>query len=406
MSDEEILNLDLSTLTGSTDSKQESETSENTSEASDTMNTEESSSSETNAETTESDTEEQDEDDSGTSEDGSDSSTNAEDTSTEVSNTSTKGIDANDGSTVNSQSTETNKSDTPANTGDKSEPEKKSDETVDNIYKATHDKIFAPFKANGRDFQVRDVDEAVSLMQMGANYNKKMGALKPHLKVLKMLENNGLLDEAKLNFLIDLDKRNPEAITKLMKDSNIDPMGIDTEKPSTYQPTSYAVHEQELAFDEVVERIKETPSFNRTIAVVAEEWDAESKRIVAQHPLLLEAINDHIERGVYDQIKEEVDRQRMLGKLAGLNDIAAYKAVGDQIHERKGFRTQSATGTSTAPSPVIVTPKQKVDDIELKNKKRAVSSTKPASSSAPAKDFNPLAMSDEEFSKMVKPNFM
>ena len=39
---------------------------------------------------------------------------------------------------------------------------------------ATVDKLFAPFKASGVDMQVRSVDEAVQLMQMGANYQKKM----------------------------------------------------------------------------------------------------------------------------------------------------------------------------------------------------------------------------------------
>ena len=38
-------------------------------------------------------------------------------------------------------------------------------------------KLFAPFKANGKDIKVDSVEEAIALMQMGANYSKKMAGL-------------------------------------------------------------------------------------------------------------------------------------------------------------------------------------------------------------------------------------
>ena len=100
-------------------------------------------------------------------------------------------------------------------------------ETTDPDYKAEYQRLLAPFKANGKDIQVTSVDEALTLMQMGANYNKKMAALKPNLKVLKLLDTHGLLDENELNFLIDLKEKNPKAIMKLVKDSGIDPMEMD-----------------------------------------------------------------------------------------------------------------------------------------------------------------------------------
>lgn len=383
MTDEELLNFDISKLeddTTTSEEVKEEDSAETTDDTEDNVSTEEKIDEEEESENKENDS----------------------DTSTDEVDTSDKVVDETDTDTVNSQS-EVNSSKT--ETGSKTEPVQEAVKT-EVSFKDTHEKIFAPFKANGKDFQVQNVDEAISLMQMGANYNKKMAALKPNLKLMKMLENNGLLDESKLNFLIDLDKKDPEAITKLLKEGNIDPLGLDTEKVSNYKPKSYAADDREIAFDEVVEKIKETPAYSRTLSIVAEEWDIGSKQIVASNPELLEAINDHVQRGIYDQIKNEVDRQRMLGGLSGLNDITAYKVVGDQIQDRNGFSSQSAKGKANTSSPVIVTPKPRVDDIELKNKKRAVSSTKPASSGGVAKDFNPLAMSDEEFSKMVKPGFI
>ena len=101
-------------------------------------------------------------------------------------------------------------------------------------YKAEYEKLIAPFRANGKDMQISNVDDAITLMQQGANYNKKMAGLKPNLKLMKMLENNELLDESKLAFLIDLNKKNPEAVQKFIKDSGLDPLEIDTEGNAEY----------------------------------------------------------------------------------------------------------------------------------------------------------------------------
>ena len=66
---------------------------------------------------------------------------------------------------------------------------------------AEYDKIMAEFKANGKMTSVSNSDEVRQLMMMGAGFNKKMVALKSTQKYVKMLENNGLLDEEKLNYL-------------------------------------------------------------------------------------------------------------------------------------------------------------------------------------------------------------
>ena len=71
-------------------------------------------------------------------------------------------------------------------------------------YEVEYKRLLAPFKANGREISVKSVDDAVTLMQMGANYNKKMAALKPSLKLMKLLENNGLLSEEKISYLIEI----------------------------------------------------------------------------------------------------------------------------------------------------------------------------------------------------------
>jgi hypothetical protein len=271
-------------------------------------------------------------------------------------------------------------------------------------FEAEYKRLLAPFKANGRDIQVNSVDDALSLMQMGANYNKKMAGLKPNLKLMKMLENNGLLSEEKIGWLIDLDKKSPEAINKLVKDSGINPMDLDAEKAGEYKPKIHTVDEREMELDTVLDDIQSTPTYNRTLAIVSKEWDGASKQVIAQHPQLLKLINDHVERGVYDLISKEVESGRMLGRLNGLSDIEAYRQVGDAIEARGGFNHLGSSQAKPHTAPVVVQPKpKKVEDDKLNDKRRAASSSTPVVAGSVAKDFNPLSLSDEEFNKLSAP---
>lgn len=279
-------------------------------------------------------------------------------------------------------------------------------------YKAEYEKLMKPFKANGREIQVSSVDDAIALMQMGANYNKKMAALKPNMKLMKMLENNGLLSEEKLNYLIDLSRKDAGAINKLIKESGIDPLTLDTEKADGYTPKSYKVDEREIELDMVLEQIQHTPAYPKTLEVVSKQWDLASRQVVANSPQLLKIINDHVDRGIYDVIAAEVERERIFGRLNGLSDIEAYRQVGDSIQARGGFdhlvQKRTEQGQQASTRPVVVQPKPKsADDNKLREMRKAASTSKPASASAmPASDFNPLALSDEEFSKLVQPKFL
>lgn len=299
---------------------------------------------------------------------------------------------------------------------DDPEGEEGADDKSDKVdYKAAYEQIMAPFKANGKEIKIDSVEDAVSLMQMGANYNKKMAALKPNLKALKLLENNNLLGDEQLNYLVDLSNKNPDAIKKLIKDSGIDPLEIDTEKDSDYTPSDHSVDDREIELDSVLDEIQETPTYQKTIQLVKDQWDAESKREVSQSPQVLKIINDHMQSGVYDVINSELEKERMLGRLNGLSDIQAYKQVGDAIQARGGFdhlhgemqSRQSATSEAQPePRKVAAKPAKKASDPQVKSKKRAASSTRTAPAASKADVQNPLAMSDAEFDRLVNENLL
>ena len=273
-------------------------------------------------------------------------------------------------------------------------------------YKAEYEKILAPFKANGKEIQVRNADEAVRLMQMGANYNKKMAALKPGLKVLKLLEQHALMDESKLGFLIDLEKKNPEAIKKLIQDSGLNPLDLDA-PAADYKPSAYQVDEQEMEVEAVLEELQDSPHYSALLNTVAKEWDKSSKQIVYQNPNVLRQLNDHMASGIYGLIRKEMESQKLFGGLTGMSDIEAYRKIGDELHAKGAF-AHLFQEQQPKPTPVTkaVVPSGKAADPRRNDKRRAAGASKPAATTRTAPVDNPLAMSDEEFERQILPNLL
>jgi hypothetical protein len=296
------------------------------------------------------------------------------------------------------------------NSKDKTSTNEENDTLDSNVtevdYKQEHEKLLAPFKANGIEMKVSSVDEAIKLMQMGANYAKKMQSIKPHMQVIKTLE-NAKIDSAELNFLIDLKNKNPEAIRKLVQDSGIDPLDLDVSEKVAYTPNNHTVSANVIALDEVISSINSDPHYVQTQKVVLEDLDDVSRSIIVENPQILGVLHQQIGSGIYQQISAEIMKQRMLGNLTGLSDLAAYKEVGDYMQANGLFNqptnkqpvtsevTQSVVTQQTQPNSKTVS-----TNIQAKNnvadKKKAAMPTKQVSTGN-ASTPNYLAMSDEEF---------
>ena len=101
----------------------------------------------------------------------------------------------------------------------------------------------------------------------------------------------------------------------------------------------------------------------------------------------------------------------MLGRLNGLSDIDAYRQVGDAMEAKNKFNHLNAGSSQVqrkqGQPPKTFTPKAKVQESEdLKNKRRAASSTQASSNSKKSSEFNPLAMSDAEFEKLANEKYL
>lgn len=259
-------------------------------------------------------------------------------------------------------------------------------------YKAEYERLMKPLKANGKDIELRSPDELVKLAQQGANYTQKMQALAPHRKILLMLQNNGLLDEGKLNTLIDLDKKNPEAIKQLMLDAGINPLDLDPELKPQYQPGNHTVSDQEANFNAVLDNHKHNEEGRATLAI-CNTWDQASKDLLWTNPEIIDTMHEQRTSGVYDLIANEVDRQKMLGNIPSHTPfLEAYKLVGDQMVAGKAASVQTA--------PVPVARRAAAPTVPVTNGDKANAAAAPRTTAKSAKTVvNPLAMSDDDFMK-------
>lgn len=275
-------------------------------------------------------------------------------------------------------------------------------------YQKAYEAIMAPFKANGKTMQVKTPEEVIQLMQMGANYTRKMQELQPQRKTLLLLENNGLMDEAKLSYLIDLSKGNPEAIKKLIKESNFDVLDVDLDKESTYQGGNHTVTDEEVNFRTVLDELNSNPAGKETLSVIGSTWDQASKEVLWSSPEVMATIHAQRESGIYDRITTEIERRRTFGQIQpGTPFLHAYKAVGDDLQKAGAFNdlAQSAPPPAQAPAPAVapvavkaVLPKP--SNVDQRIAAAAVTHSAPVAS---GNAINPLAMSDEDFLKMLPP---
>lgn len=306
--------------------------------------------------------------------------------------------------------------DTPAKSPD-SKDEKEEGNSADKVqaeltaddYKAFYEQVTAPFKANGKTIQLSDPAEAIQLMQMGANFTRKMQAIAPHRKTLLMLENNGLLDEDKLSYLIDLDKKNPEAIKKLVKEAGIDPLDIDTNEELKYQQGNHKVSEEHVRFVSTLEDLESSPEGVATLQAI-NSWDNASKQEIGKYPDVMTTIHTHRQLGWYDAIANEVERQRILGNIASnVSFLQAYTDVGNRLSQSGALKDpaqQSAQPTQSQQTAQqqqgvrrVASPKPSVSNSD---KAKAASTSRATGKKAAPPKMNPLAMSDDDFLKQME----
>lgn len=260
------------------------------------------------------------------------------------------------------------------------------DDTSTIDYKAAYDSIFKPFKANGKEITPRNVDDVINLMQMGANYTKKMQVIAPMKKVIESL-NKAEIDEENLNFLIDVYKGDKEAIKKLLKKHSVDPIELDLDE-TNYVPKNNIVSDEDVEFSNVIDDIRD--SLPKIQDIVNSKWDKNSKDKLLSDPKLLRALHEEIQYGRFDKIQAQVEMEKMFGRYRGVSDLDAYIDIVTKVVQKE--LQQPEPKVEPKPEPKVTR------SIPDKTKAAPTKTKSIAKSSLTAKDI--LSMSEEDFNKL------
>ena len=265
------------------------------------------------------------------------------------------------------------------------EPTKVDNQEVD--YKSIYEQVFKPFKANGKEITPKSVEDIISLMQMGANYTKKMQLMAPMKKVVQSLD-NAKIDEQELNFLIDVSKGDKEAIKQLLIKHKIDPLEIDLDDDNTYSPRNNIASDEDVEFNDTLMDIHD--SLPKIQEILNNTWDDNSKKAILKDPRLMRALHEEVQMGRFDEVQKRLEAEKTFGRYRGVSDVNAYiDLVSKMEQERMKTKIQPETPTRTE-STKKIPDKSKAAPTKGKTSK--------SSSSLTAKDL--LSMSDDEFNKL------
>ena len=276
-----------------------------------------------------------------------------------------------------------------------------SDSAID--YESQYKKIVGtPFKANGKEITVDSAEDAIKLMQMGANYHKQMQQLKPAKRIIAMLEQAGMLDENKLNHAIDIMNGNSAAIHKLIQERNVDVSDLYSDSEVDYTPNQHQVTDERIELDTLFNELNSTSHGQRVLQEVAGTWDEKSRYTIGQTPEILRLLSNQIESGIYDVIVAEVDKQRMLGNIpANAPMLQAYEQVGKYL-QANGRLIPAGSNVGKVPTQQTKEFKQHqatVPSNGSNTRKRVANTARSSTSSISTQMDNVFAMSDEDFKR-------
>lgn len=275
--------------------------------------------------------------------------------------------------------------------------------------KAFFDRVTAEFQANGKAFKIDSAEDVVSLMQKGLNYNQKMATMKPGMKVLKALQEQGIESVEDLGFLLDLKSKKPEAIARLIQESGIDAYELNEEKAQAYQPSVPQVSDEVVNFEMTAKSLEGNPHFGTVVQQLG-TYDETSKQEIFKNPHLLNLLTDHVQNGYYDKICARLEQEQAVGRLNGMSFLQAYDTVGNMlfgqpqqqapVQQPVVIPTQVATPVATS-----VASKPKASNNAAR---QAAAGTQSTSAQVQQYNFTPediWNMSPEEFAK-IDPKFL
>ena len=241
-------------------------------------------------------------------------------------------------------------------------------------YKEFYEKVaLAKFTANGREVEgFKNPEDLIRAQQMLHGYSDKMKVFKEYKKFLKPLEERGVVaDPEKFNLAMSLLDGDPEAIKKILKEKNIDPMELDLEDIQ-YSPKNRLPSNAQLLIEETYEQAENLGVGDRFNKVISKDWDIPSLQEMVNNPAVRADLLQHLKDGTYDVVQAEIKRMELLdstGMLDSMNSVEKYRTAVGRLQQKQVQAPVKKVIAPTAPTIDKVAEAQKAkQEAEFKEK--------------------------------------
>jgi len=204
-------------------------------------------------------------------------------------------------------------------------------------YQAFYNQVTSEFVANGKTMRgFSDPKKIIQAQQMAAGFGEKMKAFKKYRPFTTTLEEKGLLDNPeKFNLMINAMDGNQEAIKKLIKNAEIDPVELDMDNID-YTPTNSLASSMEMAYEDVLDSASQNGVKEQVEKVISGEWDDQSIIELLDDPENSSDLVNHLSTGVYDMVQERIAEKKMTdvnGVYSNKKSIEQYREAAQELDE-------------------------------------------------------------------------
>lgn len=212
-------------------------------------------------------------------------------------------------------------------------------EPTQNVDNSEERKVLTTLKDRDIEIPIYNMDELVQLAHKGLNYTRKTQDIAPERKIIKYARENGL-DSSKLEeympILVDIEKGNKDAITKLAQLKNIDIYELEEEH--SYNPNTVDFSEPSEA-EYVAQEIMQNKELANEVQRMAVHLPYDVKTFLGSDANALRFFAEDVQNGIAQKLIPEAKR---LNELYGVPFMDAYVQAGNMVFGNNGANNNVA----------------------------------------------------------------
>lgn len=271
-----------------------------------------------------------------------------------------------------------------------------------------------------------DPKKIIQAIQMAGGFSEKMAGFKQYRPYMGPLKERGMLDDPdKFNLAMDIIDGNPEAIKKHLASLNLDPLDFEMEDIKYNTPISQLASEQQIVVEDSMDRAKTLGVDQKLQTILSKDWDQASFNEFLSNGAVRADLMEHLSSGAYDVVQDKIHQMKSLdvdGTFSSMNSVEQYRQANSELaaeYEANKRKEVSKTPKVKAKPAVedskvekIKAEKAKITkarkeaeykakikakESKVASKRSKATQTSKKRASAPAKKFDPMDSSSEEF---------